>query len=190
MDYEWFFLKRIEFLRSFYETGTLPFREQQLNIELEKPPFDNPPYNEDGEPPFLEEWMDAKDSEEILARSCLSMLSDSLKQYLNDTREFYLRLNLPKGSKGFVKSHISLLCSHFGEPIDECPINLGLLEQIALARNQIQHDWSLTSHLVMLNEETLRTYPFPFFAEESEQLQDLERPSIAIFRGLTQPSIR
>ncbi len=53
-----FFLKeRTKFIRHFYETAGESFRETKRQIEAGEPPFDNPPYSEDGEPPYLEERM-------------------------------------------------------------------------------------------------------------------------------------
>ncbi len=40
-----------------------------------------PPYSEDGEPPFLDEWIRAKTSIEITGATCVSMLSEALKLY-------------------------------------------------------------------------------------------------------------
>jgi len=41
-----------------------------------------PPYSEDAEPPFLEEWIEADDSLHVLAYSCVSMLAAALHLYL------------------------------------------------------------------------------------------------------------
>ncbi|MEO7825814.1 MAG: hypothetical protein ABIR60_01625, partial [Allosphingosinicella sp.] len=55
-----FFLKlRTDFIRRHYHVAVAAFVEQKRLIEDAEPPFDNPPYSEDGEPPYLEEWMDA-----------------------------------------------------------------------------------------------------------------------------------
>ena len=57
MDVLFFLRERTKFIRYFYETAAEPFRETIRKIEADEAPFDNPPYSEDGEPPFLEEWM-------------------------------------------------------------------------------------------------------------------------------------
>ena len=75
-----FFLKqRTSFIRFFYEESARPFREIQSKIELEQPPFDNPPYSEDPEPPYLEQWSNAALGVEVLGKVCVSMLADTLK---------------------------------------------------------------------------------------------------------------
>ena len=49
-------------------------------IESEEPPFE-PPYSEDGEPPFLAEWMEAEEGLQVVGRMCISMLSAALQLY-------------------------------------------------------------------------------------------------------------
>jgi hypothetical protein len=80
MDVLYFLKERTKFIRQYYETAAEPFREIMRKIEAEEPPF-VPEYSEDGEPPFLEEWVQANTSLEILGRGCLSMLLASLKLY-------------------------------------------------------------------------------------------------------------
>ena len=59
MDVLFFLKERTKFIRYFYETAGEPFRETIRKIEADEAPFDDPPYSEDGEPPFLEEWTEA-----------------------------------------------------------------------------------------------------------------------------------
>ena len=53
-------------------------------IEQEEPPFDDPPYSEDPEPAFLEEWLEAETSIQIVGLACVSLLADTLKLYLTN----------------------------------------------------------------------------------------------------------
>ena len=81
MDVLFFFKRRTGFIRRFYETAGTPFLETMRKIKAEESPFDDPPYSEDGEPPYLEEWIEAREALEVLGRTCLSMLSSSLQLY-------------------------------------------------------------------------------------------------------------
>jgi hypothetical protein len=73
-----FFLKeRTEFIRHFYETAEKPFRETIHKIENEVPPFDESPYAEDGEPPFMQEWIEATRALDVLGRCCISVFNPS-----------------------------------------------------------------------------------------------------------------
>lgn len=58
MDVLYFLKERTRFIRYFYETACQPFRETMRKIEAGEEPFE-PPYSEDGEPPFLTEWLEA-----------------------------------------------------------------------------------------------------------------------------------
>ncbi len=75
------FLKlRTAFIRGYYELSVEPFQEIIRKIEGGEDPYE-PPYSEDGEPPFLDEWIRAKTSIEITGATCVSMLSEALKLY-------------------------------------------------------------------------------------------------------------
>ena len=56
MDVLYFFNRRLEFIRQLYDTASAPYVERKRKIEAEEEPF-VPPYSEDAEPAFLEEWI-------------------------------------------------------------------------------------------------------------------------------------
>lgn len=80
MDVRFFLNRRIGFIRQLYTTASAPYLERQRKIEAEEEPF-VPPYSEDGEPPFLEEWLEADESLHVVAYSCVSMLAAALHLY-------------------------------------------------------------------------------------------------------------
>ena len=80
MDVHYFLNARLDFIRSFYRTAVQPFIEIKRKIEESEPPY-IPPYSEDGEPPFLLEWLEAEESIQVLGYMCVSILSASLKLY-------------------------------------------------------------------------------------------------------------
>lgn len=61
-----FLKERTQFIRYFYDEACQPFCEIKRKIEAGEEPF-KPPYSEDGEPPFLEEWLRADTALEVLA---------------------------------------------------------------------------------------------------------------------------
>ena len=87
MDILYFLRRRTAFTRSFYERASHPFAEIQRQIERQEPPFDNPPLDESGEPAYLAEWQDAEEGLEMLGQMCLTLLSNSLKLYLDETTQ-------------------------------------------------------------------------------------------------------
>jgi hypothetical protein len=150
--------QRTKFINQFYLNAGEPFRRTMRQIEKEEPPFDSPsqdPYSDDGEPPFTEEWGEADMALDILGRTCISMLSGSLKLYLQ-TWEKMLPIEWePKEreklfKKGFVNGYRAL----FGEILkiswDDCPVDFGILEDVAEARNSDQHQDHITTMHVPL----------------------------------------
>ena len=124
-----FFLKeRTKFIRHFYETAEKPFRDTIHKIENEVPPFDESPYAEDGEPPFMQEWREATGALDVLGRCCISMLSASLKLYFK-TWESKLCIPWDHDMKkkvckkqGFIKAYQFYFGRVLGLSWDDCPV--------------------------------------------------------------------
>jgi hypothetical protein len=171
MDIEFFLKDRTKFIRYFYEAAIAPFTAIMDDIENEVAPY-IPPYSEDGEPPFLSEWIDAKSGLETCGHHALSMLASSLQLYLKawvDRLDKYhgmtFKVNFKK--KGWFNGY----CEIFKEielDISVCPANLNIIEQIPLVRNRIQHPEQLTSVNVSHSESDLNKYPSPYFVQDSE----------------------
>lgn len=151
MDVLFFLKRRTDFIRRFYQTAGQSYRETIRKIEAGEAPFDNPPYSEDGEPPYMEEWQEADTSVQMIGRACLSMLSASLHLYFK-TWESELGIEWQPGErkKAFKNGFLHGYRTYFGEVLkidwDECPANLDILEQVTLARNRDQHP----DHITML----------------------------------------
>jgi hypothetical protein len=77
MDVGYFLRDRIAFIRQFFDGASLSFAEKKRKIEAGEDPF-VPPYSEDGEPAFLDEWIEADESLQVLGYSCISMLAAAL----------------------------------------------------------------------------------------------------------------
>ena len=174
MDVLFFFKKRTRFIRYFYETAELPFRETIRKIEGEEPPFDNPPYYEDVEPPYMVEWSEANEALEVLGRTCLTILSASLQLYFK-TWESKLGICWEKGERksafkrGFLQGYRTCYEEVLEVSWTHCPADLELIEQIILARNRDQHPEKITSMKVSHVEKDLEKYPHPFFMSETDQ---------------------
>ena len=181
MDVLYFFKKRTQFIRYYYETAGLPFFETKRKIENEEAPYDNPPYSEDGEPPYLDQWIEADEALEVLGRTCLSMLSPTLKLYFG-TWEKELGIIWNNGErnrvfkKGFLQGYRKCFEEVLGVSWDNCPADLELIEQITLARNRDQHPDEIASMRVRYAKNDLKKYPRPFFISESDRdlLDNLE----------------
>lgn len=174
MDVLYFLKERTKFIRGFYESGCAPFRETIRKIEAGEHPFE-PPYSEDSEPPFMDEWWDASTALEILGRTCLSMLSESLKLYFK-TWESKLWRERPCEKcfkKSFGNGFLEGYRACFGEALklnwDKCPADFSILEQVTLARNRAQHPESIITLTLTHDARTRNKYPQPFFMHENEK---------------------
>ncbi len=81
MDAHYFLKNRAAMIRFFYSEATKRFIEIKRRIEAAEPPYDNPPWDDSGEPPYLKEWIDADTATELLGTASIAMLSDSIKLY-------------------------------------------------------------------------------------------------------------
>ena len=171
MNIEYFLKLRTGFIRYFYEHAVRPFNEIKLAIEGEKEPY-LPPYNEDGEPPFLEEWMDAEQGVEIVGHACISMLSSSLQLFLKAwvnrlEQEHGKKFNADFKKRGWFNGYKQIF-NELKLPLSQCGADLDIVEQVALARNRVQHPEELTKKAVDHSESDLKKFPKPFFASETE----------------------
>ena len=150
MDIRYFLGSRINFIRQFYAAASAPFVERKRKIEAEEEPF-IPPYSEDGEPPFLEEWIESDESLHILAYSCVSMLAAALHLFFESwvkqsgiaVEESLKELVFKK--QGWFAGYKTHFAQHFNVAFEDGPANLEILEEVVLARNRIEHPLSITS---------------------------------------------
>jgi len=171
VDIEHFLKSRTSFIRYFYENAVRPFNEIKIAIENKQEPY-IPPYSEDGEPPFIEEWMDAEQGVETVGHACISMLSSSLQLFLKSwvTRlenAHGMKFNANLKKKGWFHGYKQIF-NELELPLSQCGANLDLIEQITLARNRVQHPEELAQLGVDHSESDLKKFPKPFFAHETE----------------------
>lgn len=162
MDYLAFTKLRTEFLRFYYSSSASPFLEMRRKIEACETPFQWPPGYEDAEPPFLGEWEDAGNALDLLGQSVASFLSATLRLYIEHWVEEVRRragdaqliaagvgvprdaANAPAFKKGWLQGYRSY-CEKLHVNWADCPADLTLLEELALARNAVQHPTDITS---------------------------------------------
>jgi hypothetical protein len=184
MDVLYFLKDRTRLIRQYYECAAQPFNEIMRKIGAEEEPY-VPPYSEDGEPPFLGEWIDASELLEVTGRCCISMLSASLQLYLK-TWERELGLSCGKEfaaefkKEGLVGGYRACLAKRAGVDWSCCPADLTIIEQVVLARNRDQHPESITTVRVTHAEKDWQRHPQPFFLSEreAELFPDGDAPSL------------
>jgi len=146
VDYRFFFLKRMNFIRQFYDVASKPYAERKSAIENEEAPW-IPPYSEDSEPAFLSEWLEADESIQILGVNCISMLSAALKLFLQECEK---RVGIPRNPawksvfrRSWLQGYSLYFGTHVGKDFARSGVNLEILEEAVLARNNAQHPASL-----------------------------------------------
>lgn len=172
MDVGYFLRDRIAFIRQFFDAASLPFLEKKRKIEAGEDPF-VPPYSEDGEPPFLDEWIEADESLQVLGYACISMLAAALHLYLK-TWENVLGTPVgnsfkPEFKKGHLNGYKTYFAARFGIDFAMAPSDLAMLEEIILTRNRIQHPDNIVTPRANYLPADLKKLPRAFFVNETEQ---------------------
>jgi len=189
MDVLYFFQDRLKFLKNHYNTSVLPFAEIIRQIEAHEAPY-VPYYDESGEPPYLEEWIEAQTSINEHGLDGIAKLSNALKLYFQ-TWETLLGRSEWRQSRafknGFIYGYIKCLEQSFEIDFAECPADVAILEQIILARNTGQHPDTITTMDVRHTEKALEKFPSPFFANASEL--NLVCDGEGSFAGLIPPRV-
>jgi hypothetical protein len=174
MNAVYFLNLRTSFIRFFYDESAKSFRDIQQKIDLGESPFDNPPYSEDPEPPFLEQWCDAETAVALLGQTCISILSDTLKLYFQALEKRVIGFSLSDDGKaiakkqGFVAAYKAALGQILDTDWTDSGVRFDVIEQVVIARNRSQHGSSLTSFDIAHDDDALKKHPRPFFASEIE----------------------
>lgn len=183
MDHAYFLHERTKLIRHFFDAASAPFIETQRAIDAKEPPFDNPPYDESGEPAFLGEWLQADTEQQLVGRACVSMLSEAIKQFFLDwerrldrSRPCAKAFKQLLADRGFVIGYVTCFAEALDMKPEDIPVNLDVIEQVVLARNAVQHStihWPQAMH----DEKHRARYPHPFFAREGDAWpEDGSRP--------------
>jgi hypothetical protein len=173
MDVDYFLKQRTSFIRQLYFTATRDYAERQSKIKAGEEPFASP-HDVDGEPPFLAEWLEADDSLQVIGHACLSMLAATLKLYFKAwERELGVliddSLRKSEFGNGFINGYRAYFLHNFGVRFEDGPIDIELLEEMVLARNNIQHPEKITSNHSHYTDEDLKKLPHPFFVDDREK---------------------
>lgn len=178
MDVYFFLRQRTDLIRHFYDAASAPFVETKRCIRNALPPFDDPPYDDSGEPAFLNEWLQADVEHELVGRAAVSMLSEALKQFFVTwerrtwTEPPCLKCFKKAFESGFISGYVECFAEGFELDWSTCPADLDVLKQVVLARNRAQHPDLVLDHLTH-DEKSLQTYPRPFFVRPEDEGLDL-----------------
>src|SRR6185312_4613831 len=152
MDVYAILLSKLSSIECFYELSAGTFVEIKRKIEAGEEPYE-PPYfdpenDTDTEPPFLEEWSDADEFQNIVGQAAVSLVHSVLKDFLDgfltrdgqyETAEKYFsaRRNQIKNESWFHR-YLAFFAEAYGVNWENCPVSPEALEEINLARNDMQ----------------------------------------------------
>jgi hypothetical protein len=186
---------RTDFLRRFYKQASFPFLEAKRKIREHEEPFNDPPFDDSGDPPYLKEWEEADEAVEVLGQACVSFLSGSLKLFLNESEQEFRKFYGPLPEKdastfkkhGFVTGYQHWFAS-MGINMEDSRVDISVVSEIVYTRNMAEHHNSIGSMQLSQDESAQKKFPRPFFANPIEDgifAQQLEEdPDAAMFGGL------
>ncbi|MFG6546378.1 hypothetical protein [Sulfitobacter sp. 1A13730] len=184
MDIRWFLKQRLDFIRIHYDCSASAFLNTVRQIENGEAPFDTPPYTEDGEPAFQKQWEDANTSIDLIGISCVSLLSDALKLYLNSLKRIEFRFEFDETEQKALKNgYVFAFKAALGKILNtdwvESGVDFEILEQVVLARNQGQHGNDITGFRFKIDAKTIRQHPRPIFGR-TEEIEAMDGQDLAV----------
>ncbi len=169
-----FYKERAKFISFFYKKASEPFIKIKQKIEDQEPPYEPINTYQTEEPAYLKEWIDAEDAIHTVGYTCISMLSSALHVYI--TQEVKRIKNTPVNEKGFQKGWFNgykkLLENDFDIYIGNSGVDLELIEQIALARNRIQHPDTLISNYVTHSKKDAKRFSNLAFVSNKDPIEE------------------
>jgi hypothetical protein len=189
MDIARLLRERTDIIRLFYTRGQQAFVQMKLDIESEEGDWEPPQFNpdtDDGEPPFLAEWLQAEQTRELVGMLAVSLLSDTLKLYFEMMeKELRVQFTSIKERKatfkkhGFVEVYRQMLETITGAAYANCPVDFAMIEQVVLTRNAVAHNDDFFSFRTKHTEKTLKKHSNPFFVDDAAATTPGARPSYA-----------
>lgn len=171
MDILWGLKDKLSFIERFYAAASEPFVEAIRKIKVGEPPFEPPPMGEDGpvddEPPFLEEYIEADEAKNIVGQAALSLIQSAFREYL----DAFIRLStqeLPAGPGNWFARYKTFFNEKYGIDWDKGPVPPEELEEINLARNDIQHSGQEFGMRRYKSDDLFTRFPDGLFAYEIE----------------------
>jgi hypothetical protein len=161
-----FLSEKLNFIRNLYDISTEPFTSRMRKITDHEAPYDE--YHGDpecAEDPFQDEWLDAYFSVETLGACCLCLVHDALKQFMEEFFRSTGRTS-PTGKGTWVERYGPFLRDEYKIDLTVAPVDLSILEQLALARNDLQHAGELQVNHIWQDARHQRKIPNSIFVQD------------------------
>lgn len=184
-DLSWFLSTKLNFIRNLYVKSTEPFDTTIRKINGNEAPFNE--YDDDpacAEDPFQDEWFDAYYSIETLGSCCLCLVHDTLKQFLEEFITSTGR-KVPVGKGSWMSRYREFFLAEYQINWNAAPLDMSIMEQIALARNQLQHSGDLMTNHIWQNADDRAKAPNSIFVEDVGRSQSkLSVKKDSLFRAI------
>jgi len=162
---------KLRFIERHYETASFPFREIRRKINASEEPFEPPPFdpeNCDGEPPFLEEYLEATESLNIEGQAALKLVQSALRKYLSSFVEMY-GIPIKATGKNWIERYKKHFLETYSIDFDKAPVPLEQLEEVNFARNDLEHGEEPFGMSRRQSEEHAARFPGGLFVDELEK---------------------
>jgi hypothetical protein len=151
---------KLDFIRWFFDLTTAPFVEIKRKIEAGETPYQSSISPEDDpEPPFVNEGMDAYYAIQLQGQLCLNLLQRSLLEYLDDTVKLRQRKAPSKRVNWFENYKEWFLAE--GIDWSASTACLSVIEEMTEARNRVQHGSPDDSHTLIKQQDQNYRDRFP-----------------------------
>ena len=156
-------LAKLRAVERLYKGAVSSFVDVREKIETGIEPFEPPPFDPETdnlEPPFLEEWQEAEEFQDLIGQMCIGLVHSTLKDYLDgvierhglqsDIEKYVSRRRNQVTGESWFGRYLAFFGEVFGIDWSQSPVLVESLEEINLARNDIQHG---ESALGLMNSE-------------------------------------
>jgi hypothetical protein len=167
MDFLYMVNRKLAFVEFYYSTASKCFLVEMEKIDQHQPPYDVFD-GENGDPPFVDEYVEFSDGLRTLGNQTLSLVSVVLQEYLGAlTQQLGLGQPPKMKGKGIFQRYCQLFLEKTGVDVTKLGADCGLIEEVFLARNLIQHGGDIGTNWIYQDEEYAKKYPKAEFANRS-----------------------
>jgi hypothetical protein len=162
---------KLRFIERFYAIASEPFRETKRKIEAHEEPFVPPPFDPEtanDEPDFLTEWQDADESLNLIGQAALNLVQAAFREYLS----WFLKLyDVPLTAKGahWLERYKNQFLETFDIDWNQGPVSIAELEEINLARNDVEHSGSAFGMTRTQSKDHQDRFPLGVFVHEVDR---------------------
>lgn len=169
-----------------YDRAAGVFVETKRKIEAGEAPYEPPyfdPEHDYPEPPFIEEWVDADQFQDVIGQACLSIVSASLQEFFKELlqrngiagqAEKYISQKPKVKGESWLHKYIWFFGNAFSIDWALSPIPITDLEEINLARNSVQHGTAALGLNRYQSETHRERFPTGLFMSEFDRASATE----------------